>query len=288
MYPKVLITGATGQVGSALAALYPGALTPDRWALDLTSESSIREYVGKHQPDIILNPAAYTAVDKAESEPELAELVNTQAPRILGEMACLFEATLVHFSTDYVFDGLGTKPYIEQDATAPASVYGRTKRDGELALAATGARHVILRTSWVYAPAGRNFLLTILRVAGERPEMKIVADQHGAPTTAAELARLTQHVLTSDPELEHGGLYHATGAGETTWFGFASEIVRLARERHPEKTWATLLPISTSEYPTPARRPENSRLDCGKLAAAYGFRFSSWQDSLAETFRQLP
>ncbi len=271
-----------------MKTLYPEALTPGRDELDLGSEPSIRAYLRQHRPGLILNPAAYTAVDKAESEPELAALINTEAPRILGEEAARLHAGVVHFSTDYVFDGFGSKPYTEQDATAPTSVYGRTKRDGELALAASGARHVTLRTSWVYAAAGKNFLLTILRVAAERPEMKIVADQHGAPTTADELARLTRHILTADPELERGGLFHAAGAGETTWYGFASEILRQARLRHPDKAYATLLPIPTKEYPTPARRPENSRLDCGKLAAEYGFSFPSWQDSLATIFDQMP
>ncbi len=281
MQQTILITGATGQVGAALAALYPHALTPPRAALDLASESSIRAYLQRHKPAIILNPAAYTAVDKAESEPALAAAINAEAPRILGEEAVKLDARVVHFSTDYVFDGLGKRPYTEQDPTGPTSVYGSTKLAGEQALAATGARHVTLRTSWVYAPQGKNFLLTVLRVAAERPEMKIVADQHGAPTPASELARLTQHILTRDPGLAHAGLYHASGAGETTWYGFAAEIVRLAGLKHSGKSWAKLLPIPTSEYPTPARRPENSRLDCSKLASAYDFSFPDWRDSLA-------
>ena len=287
MHQTILITGATGQVGAALAALYPHALTPSRAELDLASEPSIRAYLQHHNPGLILNPAAYTAVDKAESEPTLAAAINTEAPRILGEEAVRLSARLIHFSTDYVFDGTGTQPYIEQDPTGPTSVYGRTKRDGELALAATAARHVILRTSWVYAPQGKNFLLTILRVAAERPEMKIVADQHGAPTTAADLARLTQHILHTDPDLEHAGLYHACGAGETTWHGFATEIIRQAKLRNSGKSYANLIPIPTSEYFTPARRPENSRLDCTKLASTYHFTFPEWQDSLSQVLSHL-
>lgn len=287
MPPTILITGATGQVGAALAQLYPGALTPTRAELNLANEQSIRDYVGHHKPQIILNPAAYTAVDQAESEPALAYAINTNAPRILGEEAARSKAVILHYSTDYVFDGLGTRPYTEQDATAPTSVYGRTKRDGELALAATGVRQVTLRTSWVYAPKGKNFLLTLLRIAAEKQQMNIVADQHGAPTTAHELARLTQHILEIDPGLQHAGTYHACGAGETTWYGFATEIVRQAGLKYPEKLYAELIPISTAEYPTPARRPENSRLDCSKLAASYNFTFPVWQDSLAEILARL-
>jgi dTDP-4-dehydrorhamnose reductase len=287
MNKQILITGATGQVGAALAALYPDALTPKRAELDLADESSIRQYLQQHKPAVILNPAAYTAVDKAESEPTLAGAINTEAPRILGEEAAKLDASLIHFSTDYVFDGTGSRPYNEADATAPTSVYGRTKRDGELALGATGARHVILRTSWVYAATGKNFLQTILRVAAERPEMKIVDDQHGAPTTAGELARLTRHILTTDPELGHAGLYHASGAGETTWHGFASEIIRLAALKNPAKPYATLIPIPTADYPTPARRPENSRLDCSKVATTFGYRMPAWQQSLAETMAEI-
>ena len=286
MPETILITGATGQVGAALAALYPHALTPPRAELDLGDAASIRAYLQHHRPSLILNPAAYTTVDKAESEPALAAAINADAPRILGEEAVKLNARIVHYSTDYVFDGLGTRPYTEQDATGPTSVYGATKLAGEQALAATGARHVTLRTSWVYAATGKNFLLTILRVAAERPEMKIVADQHGAPTTAAELASLTQHILSVDPELTHAGLYHASGAGETTWHGFATEIVRLASLQNPGKPYAKLLPIPTSDYPTPARRPENSRLSCELLAATFGFRFPDWRDSLASTMNQ--
>ncbi len=283
---QILITGATGQVGSALAALYPQALTPNRVQLDLASEPSIRAYLQHHKPQTIFNPAAYTAVDRAESEPALAAAINTEAPKILGEEAVKLNANLLHFSTDYVFDGLGTRPYTEQDPTAPTSVYGRTKRDGELALQQTGARHITLRTSWVYAATGKNFLLTVLRVAAERAlkgeTMKIVADQHGAPTPAAELARLAQHLLTTDPGFTRPGLYHACAAGETTWHGFATEILRHARLHHPNIPYATLIPIPTSEYPTPARRPQNSRLDCTKLAQTHNFQFPTWQHSLTE------
>ena len=231
----IVITGTTGQVGSAILRLFPGAHAPTRAELDLTSESSVRHYLRNARPRWIINPAAYTAVDKAEFEPELAHAINAEAPRILGEEAKRLSAAVLHFSTDYVFDGTFDRPYTEQDATNPAGVYGRTKLAGEQALAATGAHHLILRTSWVYSPMGKNFLLTILKLAHERDQLNIVADQHGAPTTAYELARLTAHLLTLPAAPP--GVYHATAAGQTTWYGFASAILAQYAEAHPgEKT----------------------------------------------------
>jgi dTDP-4-dehydrorhamnose reductase len=284
----ILITGATGQVGGAIAHLIPGALTPTRAELDLTSESSIRTYLRAHRPGCIINPAAYTAVDKAESEPTGAHAINAEAPRILGEEAAQLGASVLHFSTDYVFDGTSTCPYLETDPTHPTSVYGRTKLAGEQALTATGVPHLIFRTSWVFAATGKNFLLTILRVAAQRPEMSIVADQHGAPTSARDLARLTAHILSTKPDLStHGGIYHATSAGETTWHGFATEILRLRRQADPATPYATLIPISTADYPTPAARPANSRLNCAKLSSSLGFTFPDWHKALHEVLNEL-
>ena len=285
----ILITGATGQVGGAIAQLIPGALTPTRAELDLTSESSIRTYLRTHRPGWIINPAAYTAVDKAESEPELAHTINAEAPRILGDEAAQLGASVLHFSTDYVFDGTLTRPYVEADPTNPTSVYGLTKLAGEQALAATGAPHIILRTSWVFAATGKNFLLTVLRVAAQRPEMSIVADQHGAPTSARDLARLTAHILASNSDLHtHGGIYHATSAGETTWHGFATEILRLRRQSHPATPYATLIPIPAADYPTPAARPANSRLNCAKLFSSLGFTFPDWHAALEDVSAAIP
>jgi dTDP-4-dehydrorhamnose reductase len=276
--PQILITGATGQVGSALLRLFPNALTPTRAQLDLADGTSIRTYIQQTRPAWILNPAAYTAVDKAESEPALAHAINAEAPRILGEEALKIGARVIHFSTDYVFDGTKPEPYVETDFTNPLSVYGVSKLAGEQALAASGAAHLILRTSWVYAATGKNFLLTILRLAAERPEMNIVADQHGAPTAALDLAALVAHVVAANPDLtETGGVYHATASGSTTWHGFASEALRLSNMPNP----ATLHPIPTSAYPTPASRPLNSRLNCDKLADTFNQRLPPWQDSLA-------
>jgi dTDP-4-dehydrorhamnose reductase len=295
MPPRILLTGATGQVGDAIRELLTAhppldfeVFAPGRTDLDLTNEASIRAAVRDVQPDWIVNPAAYTAVDKAESDRDAAFAINAEAPRILGEEAARIGARVIHFSTDYVFDGSSDRPYTEQDPTGPQGVYGASKLAGEKALAATGAAHIILRTSWVYGATGKNFLLTVLRVARERPEMNIVADQHGAPTAARDLARLTGHLLNmGESGAKPHGVYHATGAGETTWHGFATEALRLASERQPNTAYARLLPIPTSEYPTPARRPANSRLNCERLAAETGWRFPAWQASLAEVMDEL-
>ena len=276
----ILITGTTGQVGGEILRLFPDALAPTRAGLDLASESSIRAYIRQHTPRWIINPAAYTAVDKAEFEPQLAAAINAEAPRILGEEAQRIGATVLHFSTDYVFDGTKATPYVEPDPTNPVSVYGSTKLAGEQTLAATGAHHIILRTSWVYGATGKNFLLTILKLAAQRPELSIVADQTGAPTWSRDLAALTAQIIASNPT--QSGLYHATAQGSTTWHGFATEFLRLANVP------TTLLPIPTSAYPTPARRPLNSRLNCDKLHQTFGLQLPLWQTSLAAIMSLLP
>jgi dTDP-4-dehydrorhamnose reductase len=256
--------------------------------------------VRRVQPRWIVNPAAYTAVDKAESEPDLARAINTDAPRILGEEAAKLGAPVLHFSTDYVFAGDGTKPWVEADPTGPLGVYGATKLAGEQALAATGAPHLIFRTSWVYGARGKNFLLTILRFARERESMKIVADQYGAPTWSKDLARLAAHVVEqtervaaeknltlADAIKPVEGVYHAAGAGETTWFGFAEEFLRLARAAEPDQPFAALTPIATADYPTPAKRPPNSRMDCSKLANNLNFTMPPWQQSTGQVMAEL-
>lgn len=276
---KILITGTTGQVGGELLRLFPDALAPTRADLDLSDESSIRTYIRHHTPRWIINPAAYTAVDKAESEPQLAAAINTDAPRILGEEAAKIGTSVLHFSTDYVFDGTGPTPYVETDPTNPLGVYGATKLAGEQALAATGAAHIILRTSWVYGATGKNFLLTILKLAAQRPELSIVVDQTGAPTWSRDLATLTASIIAANPT--ESGIYHATAQGSTTWHGFATEFLRLANI--PTK----LLPIPTSAYPTPARRPANSLLNCDKLHQTFGIRLPHWQTSLATVMSEV-
>ena len=288
---QILITGATGQVGGELLKLFPHVLAPTRAELDLADPDSIRAYLRATQPTWIINPAAYTAVDKAESEPELAHAINAEAPRILGEEAARLGAAVLHFSTDYVFPGEGSVPYTEDAPTGPLGVYGATKLAGELALAATGAAHLIFRTSWVYGATGKNFLLTVLRVAAQRPEMKIVDDQHGAPTWSHDLAQLSAQILAQMPSPEAvkevSGIYHAVSSGETTWFGFASEALHLRRLSDPQTAYGTLLPIPGSEYPTPARRPQNSRLDCSKLLRTFNIRLPRWQDSLEQVVASL-
>jgi dTDP-4-dehydrorhamnose reductase len=219
-----------------------------------------------------VNAAAYTAVDKAESERDLAFAVNGTAPRVLAEDAKRIGALLVHYSTDYVFDGEKASPYVEDDAPHPINAYGESKLAGEQAILGSGCRHLILRTSWVYGPRGRNFYLTMLRLAKERPELRVVDDQLGAPTSSLEIARATPTLLGKDAQ----GLYHMTAAGETTWCGFARAILARAGLATP------VVPIATADYPTPARRPRNSRLDCTRLRADFGVALASWEEALAE------
>jgi dTDP-4-dehydrorhamnose reductase len=248
--------------------------------------------VRKHRPSWIINPAAYTAVDKAESEVKLAEAINAVAPGVLGEEAAALHIPVIHVSTDYVFAGDGTRPWVETDATGPLGVYGRTKLEGEQALAQSGAAYMIFRTSWVYGATGKNFFRTILRVARERESMNIVADQFGAPTWSRDLARLSLHVIdkaAADTEnaVQHlRGIYHACNAGETTWFGFAEEILRQAAQQEPDVVFATLHPVPTEAYPTPAKRPSNSRMNCSLLAEKLGFQMPGWRESLAAVTRE--
>ena len=274
---KLLLLGRTGQVGGALLPLLEPlgqVVAPGRAQADLSAPESLRSLVRECAPDVIVNAAAYTAVDKAESEPGLAHAVNAASVGVLAEEAAERNVLLVHYSTDYVFDGTKRTPYVEDDATGPLGVYGRTKLEGERAVLASGCRHVILRTSWVYASTGKNFLLTILRLASAGKPLRIVADQRGAPTTARNLARLTRDILQAGGF--PAGIYHATAGGETTWHGFACEILR--------GTGSTLevQPITTEEYPVPARRPAYSVLDNTKLVSALGHRMPDWQDQLRE------
>jgi dTDP-4-dehydrorhamnose reductase len=245
-----------------------------------------------------VNPGAYTAVDKAESEPELAYAINAEAVRVMGQEAKAIGAGVVHFSTDYVFDGSGSAPYREVDATGPVSVYGASKMAGEKTLAESGAGHMIFRTSWVYGARGKNFLLTILKLARERETLRVVADQYGAPTWSRDLARMTAEVIgqceatARGSELagvlaDVGGFYHAAGAGETTWYGFAAEAVRLQRDREPAVRFADIEAITSVAYPAPAKRPANSRMDCSRLMERFGWKMMHWQDSLRKVVAEL-
>jgi dTDP-4-dehydrorhamnose reductase len=266
---KVLVTGVTGQVGSALLPRLSEyeALAVDRAQLDLSDPDAVRAAVRSVRPDLILNAGAYTAVDKAESERALAMKVNAEAPAVIAEEAKRLGALLVHYSTDYVFDGEKAEAYVEDDKTNPLGVYGASKLAGEEAIAASGCRHLVLRTSWVYAARGKNFLLTILRAAKERPELRVVNDQFGAPTSADAIADGTLRLLNEEVE----GTFHMTCAGRTTWYEFAAEIVRCAGLA------GRVTPITSAEYPTAARRPRNSVLDNAKLEKALGWAMPEWR-----------
>ena len=283
----ILVTGVNGQVGFELARTLQGlgrVVAADRSMLDLSNLDQVRSVVRDVRPALIVNPAAYTAVDKAESEAELAMTINGHAPGVLADEAKKLGIPLIHYSTDYVFNGEKEGAYVEDDPTDPQNVYGRTKLAGERAIAASGANHLIFRTSWVYGTRGRNFLLTMLRLGAERPELKVVADQFGAPTWSNTIATLTAHVVAQALAADDGaqwwrersGVYHLSAAGSTSWHGFASAIFELSKlDRRP-----AVLPIPASEYPTPARRPVNSRMSNEKLARVFGVRAPGWREAL--------
>lgn len=274
---KILLTGATGQVGFELQrTLAPlgEVMAADRAALDLADSASITAAVRALRPELIVNCAAYTAVDRAESEPALAMAVNATAPGVLAEEAKRLGAGLIHFSTDYVFDGEKAGAYLETDAPNPLNTYGRSKLEGERAVAQSGARHLVLRTSWVYSRRGKNFLLTMLELAKTRPELRIVDDQRGAPTSARAIADAVARIAGRDWP---AGTCHLTCPGETTWFGFARAIFERAPGPRP-----SLVAITTPEFPTPARRPKNSILSNAKAAQAFGITLPDWQTALSD------
>jgi len=286
---KILLLGKGGQVGWELQrSLAPLgqviALDFDNVGLcgDFSNPAGLAETVRNVAPDVIVNAAAHTAVDKAESEPELARTINALAPGVLADEAQKLGAWLVHYSTDYVFNGSGDSPWRETDATGPLSVYGQTKLEGEQAVACC-ARHLIFRTSWVYAARGANFAKTMLRLAKERDRLKVISDQIGAPTGAELLADVTAHAIRrvqTQPEL--AGLYHLVAGGETSWHGYARFVIEHARRAgQPIRVSAGAIEaIPTSDYPTPAQRPLNSRLDTGKLQAAFGLSLPEWSSGV--------
>jgi dTDP-4-dehydrorhamnose reductase len=277
---RILITGKNGQVGGEFALLYRSqgdVVLAGRDECDLASEPSIRDLVRRVKPDIIINPAAYTAVDQAERESELCFAINATAPRVLAEEAARLGALLVHYSTDYVFDGDKPEPYLESDPIHPVSVYGASKAAGEAAIAETGCRYLVLRTSWVYRAQGKNFLRTMLRLGAERPELRVVDDQIGAPTSAAAIAAATAQLVEQHPD-PPSGIYHMTAAGSTSWCGFAREIFSSGVLPKPPQVHA----IASSDYPTPAKRPANSILSNDKFAYAFGFRLPHWKLQLEE------
>lgn len=301
---RVLVTGARGQVGAEVARELEGrseVLAHDRSTLDLALPAQIVARVRAARPDVIVNAAAYTAVDAAEADADAAHAVNAIAPGVLAEEAKRANALLIHFSTDYVFDGRKSAPYVEADATNPLGVYGRTKLEGERAIAASGCRHLVLRTSWVYGPHGKNFLVTMLHLGATRPELRVVDDQRGAPTSSRCLARLVRELLDRDGDMDAiqrsevdqlgaaSGLYHATAEGATTWFGFAGAIFdEASRQGRLTRLAPRLVAIATRDYPTPARRPANSVLSSARLESAFGVRIPDWRRGLEETVSALP
>ncbi len=289
---NILVTGRNGQVGWELVrALLPlGRVHACAHAeLDLADAAAVRRKLDEARPDVIVNAAAYTAVDKAESEPEQANAVNAAAPALLAQEAARRGALLIHYSTDYVYDGAKAAPYVETDPTNPLGAYGRSKLAGEAGIRAAGADHLIFRTSWVYAARGANFLRTILRLAAEREELRIVADQIGAPTWARLIAEATAHALRQAMQERSGGtfdsgVFHLAAAGETSWHGFASAIVA-GRSGLRVKA---VTPITTADYPLPAPRPANSRLDTGAFRARFGLVLPDWRDCLQLCLEEIP
>ncbi|CAM2187794.1 dTDP-4-dehydrorhamnose reductase [Burkholderia latens] len=284
--PTILVTGVNGQVGFELLRTLQGlgrVVACDRAMLELSDLDRVRAVVRELKPALVVNPAAYTAVDEAEKDVDAARRLNAELPRVFGEELARIGGTLIHYSTDYVFDGTQTSPYTERDAPNPVNVYGATKLEGERAIAATGCAHLILRTSWVYGRRGRNFLVTMLKLGAERPELRIVGDQVGAPTWAKTIATATAHIVaqgavSSDADwwARRAGVYHLTSAGATSWCGFAEAIFRSTMREHAP----TVVPIASSDYATPAKRPANSRMALDKLTDTFGLFMPDWHDAL--------
>lgn len=283
---KILLLGKNGQVGWELQrALQPlgqvvalGRAGEGSLVGNLGDLPRLRRTIYDLKPNIVVNAAAYTAVDKAESEPALARRINAEAPAMLAECMKKLDGWLVHYSTDYVFDGSGQQPWREDQPTSPLNIYGQTKLEGEYAIQASDCKHLIFRTSWVYAARGNNFAKTMLRLAAEREQLKIIGDQVGAPTGAELIADITAHCLHSaltKPEL--CGLYHLASAGEVSWHGYASFVIEQARLAGQELTVQEITAITTADYPSPALRPLNSRLDCSKLGEIFGMHLPDWQ-----------
>ena len=293
---KILLLGKNGQVGWELQrSLAPlGELVAlDRHSQpcgDLSQPQRLAETVRALRPDVIVNAAAHTAVDKAESEVDLARTLNATAPAALAQAAAETGAWLVHYSTDYVFDGSGTNPWQEGDATGPLGVYGLTKLEGEQAIAASGCRHLIFRTSWVYAARGGNFAKTMLRLAQERERLTVIDDQHGAPTGADLIADVTAHAIrTAMQQPQVSGLYHLVAGGETSWHGYARHAIAHARALRPDLPWQVgeIAPVPTSAFPTPARRPLNSRLNTQKLQQTFGLNLPHWQTGVDRLLTEI-
>jgi len=307
MSARILLTGKNGQVGSALAAFLPRlgeVVALDRQQLDLAKPDEIRRAIRKVRPHLVVNAAAYTAVDQAETDQVAARAINADAPAVIAEEAKKIGASVVHYSTDYIFDGTKRSPYDENDPPNPLSVYGKTKLAGELAIRESGAPHLIFRTAWVYATRGRNFLLTMLRLASQREELRVVHDQIGAPTWCREIARVTTSILEHLPRDGQGawsfprvsGTYHMTAGGIASWYDFAQAILAETSKAPPGLSWLAsatgghpllarrVVPITTAEYPTPARRPAYSVLSNARLSRTFGVQLPDWHEQLHSVF----
>jgi len=289
---RILLTGVNGQVGHALLPQLSGhqVIALSRHELDLSNVDTIRSVIREIKPDLIINPAAYTAVDKAESELDLAYAINATAPKVMAEEAAKLGSALIHFSTDYVYDGRKNVPYVETDAVNPQCVYGKSKLAGELAIQTVGLPHLILRTSWVYGAYGKNFLKTILRLASEREQLGIVADQIGAPTSSMSITSALEQ-LVAQWDGQQSGVYHFTNTGNTSWHGFACEIVRQYKASNHQPVLMTdvqaIKSLTTADYPTPASRPANSCLDNAKLQQDFGIALPTWQAGLQNVMQYL-
>ncbi len=290
MTGPILVFGAEGQTGRELIVLASrrkvAAVGLSRAEADITRAEDVRAAIERHRPRLVVNAAGYTAVDRSESEPELARAANVEGPAVLAAASARAGVPLVHLSTDYIFDGKKSGAYVENDPIAPLSIYGRTKAEGEARVREAQPHHVILRSSWIYGVHGKNFLKTVLRLASERDELTMVADQFGCPTATADIAEailLLAQRLVADANVS--GTYHFAGAGRTSWHGFATEIVAQQRPftgRNPR-----VVAITTADYPTPARRPKNSALDSGRFRAIFGHSARAWQERVAETVDRL-
>lgn len=293
---KILLFGKEGQVGWELqrSLLTLGdIIASEQHELDFENQDDVRGWVRRHEPDIIVNAAAYTAVDQAEAEPDKARRINADAVGVLAEEAKRLNAWLVHYSTDYVFDGEKVGPYVEDDLPNPLSVYGRTKFEGEVRIRERHTKHLIFRTSWVFAARGKNFAKTMLRLAREREKLNVIADQHGAPTSAELLADVTalalHRVLQNKKRTDLSGTYHLVAGGDTSWHDYAKYVVTVAREKgialkaSPEN----ICPIKTEEYPLPAKRPRNSRLSVSKITGAFGVQLPDWHHQVRRLIDEL-
>lgn len=288
-FRRIAVTGANGQVGRALVALLGSRALPlTRAEADLSQPDTLAQVLDALQPDAVINAAAYTAVDKAESEPDAAFAINADAPAALARWCAAHDVPFVHYSTDYVFSGEGDAPWTEDAPVQPRNTYGSSKLAGEKAVVADGGKHLIFRSSWVYDAQGQNFLNTMLRLGAERESLSVVADQHGAPCYAPHLAAYTLQALEKAAEMFTfpSGIYHMANRGETTWHGFATAIFAAARAQGAKLAIKTVEPIPSSAYPTPAKRPHNSRLDCSKLEQVFGLALPDWEQGLAQALEQ--